>query len=227
MSVVVETPEGIHRLICKGATEAVFQRCSRFELEGKSLSDRSAADHGPEGRMRRAERRRLPRAGDRLPGRASRRRPTRRTTSSDLVLKGYVAFLDPPKDSAAPAILAPEQPRRRGQSAHRRQRTGQPQDLPGSRPGDRSRVAGRTGGSHVRRRAGRGGRTYHALRPALARPQAARSSAPCRARGTSSASWATASTTRRPCGRPTWASPSTPPWTSPRKRPTSSSWKRA
>ena len=35
MSVVVETPEGVHRLIAKGATEAVFQRCSRFELEGK------------------------------------------------------------------------------------------------------------------------------------------------------------------------------------------------
>jgi len=35
MSVVVETPDGIHRLICKGATEAVFQRCSSFELEGK------------------------------------------------------------------------------------------------------------------------------------------------------------------------------------------------
>ena len=35
MSVVVETPEGIRRLICKGATEAVFQCCDRFELEGK------------------------------------------------------------------------------------------------------------------------------------------------------------------------------------------------
>ena len=35
MSVVVETPEGMHRLICKGAPEAVFQRCSQFELEGK------------------------------------------------------------------------------------------------------------------------------------------------------------------------------------------------
>ena len=35
MSVVVETPEGRHRLICKGAPEAVFQRCNRFELDGE------------------------------------------------------------------------------------------------------------------------------------------------------------------------------------------------
>ena len=35
MSVVVETPQGVRRLICKGATEAVFKCCNRFELEGK------------------------------------------------------------------------------------------------------------------------------------------------------------------------------------------------
>ena len=35
MSVVVETPQGGRRLICKGATEAVFHCCDRFELEGK------------------------------------------------------------------------------------------------------------------------------------------------------------------------------------------------
>ena len=35
MSVVVKTPEGRHRLICKGAPEAIFQRCNRFELDGK------------------------------------------------------------------------------------------------------------------------------------------------------------------------------------------------
>ena len=35
MSVVVETPEGSHRLICKGAPEEVFARCARFELDGE------------------------------------------------------------------------------------------------------------------------------------------------------------------------------------------------
>ena len=37
MSVVVETPDGIHRLICKGATEAVFKRCSRSSWRGRSI----------------------------------------------------------------------------------------------------------------------------------------------------------------------------------------------
>ena len=35
MSVVVKTPQGADRLICKGAPEAIFERCNRFELEGK------------------------------------------------------------------------------------------------------------------------------------------------------------------------------------------------
>src|SRR5271157_610411 len=35
MSVVVATPDGSHRLICKGAPESVFGRCTQFELEGE------------------------------------------------------------------------------------------------------------------------------------------------------------------------------------------------
>src|SRR2546428_3868887 len=35
MSVVVETPEGVHRLICKGAPEEVFKRCPRLVLDGE------------------------------------------------------------------------------------------------------------------------------------------------------------------------------------------------
>ena len=33
MSVIVKTPDGKFRLICKGAPESVFDRCSRFELD--------------------------------------------------------------------------------------------------------------------------------------------------------------------------------------------------
>ena len=35
MSVVVRTPEGVNRLICKGAPEEILKRCVRFELDGK------------------------------------------------------------------------------------------------------------------------------------------------------------------------------------------------
>ena len=35
MSVVVETPEGAHRLICKGAPRPSSSAAARFELDGK------------------------------------------------------------------------------------------------------------------------------------------------------------------------------------------------
>jgi Mg2+-importing ATPase len=105
MSVVVETPEGTRRLICKGATEAVFQRCNRFELEGKvypvdplvvtdlkEYCDELSADGF----------RVLAVAYKDVEPKAAYSKDDER----DMVLKGYVAFLDPPKDSAGPAILA-------------------------------------------------------------------------------------------------------------------------
>ena len=105
MSVVVETPEGVTRLICKGATDAVFQRCSSFELDGKvyptdpllltELKEECDA---------------LGEDGFRVLAVAYRDMERRAAYSKDdekeLVLKGYVAFLDPPKETAAPAILA-------------------------------------------------------------------------------------------------------------------------
>lgn len=105
MSVVVETPEGIHRLISKGATEAVFQRCSSFELEGKVYpTDPLVITELKE------ECDALSADGFRVLAIAYRDMERRAAYSKDdeheLVLKGYVAFLDPPKETAAPAILA-------------------------------------------------------------------------------------------------------------------------
>ena len=105
MSVVVETPDGIHRLICKGATEAVFQRCNRFELEGKiypvdPLLIADLKEYCDD----------LSSDGFRVLAIAykdvERRAAYSKDDEQDLILKGYVAFLDPPKDTAAPAILA-------------------------------------------------------------------------------------------------------------------------
>jgi Mg2+-importing ATPase len=105
MSVVVETPKAVRRLICKGATEAVFQCCDRFELEGKvypvdPLLIADLKEYCDD----------LSSDGFRVLAIAYRdvqQQPAySRDDERNLVLLGYVAFLDPPKDSAAPAITA-------------------------------------------------------------------------------------------------------------------------
>jgi Mg2+-importing ATPase len=105
MSVVVDTPEKKHRLICKGAPEAVFPRCDRFELSGEiypmdPLLLRELED----------EYKALSADGFRVLALAYRDLPEKPAYSKkdeqNLVLRGYVAFLDPPKDTARPAIEA-------------------------------------------------------------------------------------------------------------------------
>ena len=105
MSVVVETPEGAYRLICKGAPEEVFKRCNQFELQDKFYP----MDHHAIGDME-AEYEQLSKDGFRVLALAYKDlepKPAYSTIDeSDLILRGYVAFLDPPKDSTAPAIRA-------------------------------------------------------------------------------------------------------------------------
>ncbi len=105
MSVVVRTPEGQHRLICKGAPEEVLKRCNRFELDGKYYPMDHMLIHDL-----RDEYDSLSRQGFRVLGLAYRDPDPRPAYShkdeSDLTLKGYLAFLDPPKDSARPALHA-------------------------------------------------------------------------------------------------------------------------
>jgi P-type Mg2+ transporter len=105
MSVIVTAPDGKIRLICKGAPESVFDRCSRFELDDeifpmdplllqdlKEEYDRLSAD------------------GFRVLAIAYRdcdpKSAYGKDDEQDLILKGYIAFLDPPKESAAPSITA-------------------------------------------------------------------------------------------------------------------------
>ena len=105
MSVVVETPDGTHQLICKGAPESIFQRCHRFELEGKyyPIDPLLIQDLKEEYDDLSAD-------GFRVLAIAYRNMEEKAAYSKDdeseLVLKGYVAFLDPPKETAAPAVLA-------------------------------------------------------------------------------------------------------------------------
>jgi P-type Mg2+ transporter len=105
MSVVVETPEGKPRLICKGAVEEVFTRCAQFELQGEYYP----MDHLFIGDMR-EEYEQLSNDGFRVLALAYKDLEPEPAYSVadevDLILKGYVAFLDPPKDTAAAAIRA-------------------------------------------------------------------------------------------------------------------------
>jgi Mg2+-importing ATPase len=105
MSVVVALPSGTHRLICKGAPEEVFRRCTAFEYEGEQMPlEQLLIDE------LRLEYETLSADGFRVLAMAYRdfepREVYSRADEADLVLRGYVAFFDPPKDSAMPAIAA-------------------------------------------------------------------------------------------------------------------------
>jgi len=108
MSVVIRTPQGVHRLISKGAPEAIFERCNRFELEGKIYPMNPVLIHDLK-----EEYDSLSADGFRVLALAyadfEPRATYSRNDERDLILKGYVAFLDPPKETAAPAIAALKQ----------------------------------------------------------------------------------------------------------------------
>jgi Mg2+-importing ATPase len=105
MSVMVETPEGKAILLTKGAPEEIFHRCSQFELDGKL----SPMDPGLMKGLR-DEYANLSNDGFRVLAVAVKELLGKQSCSKederDLVLKGYVAFLDPPKGTAAIAIQA-------------------------------------------------------------------------------------------------------------------------
>ncbi len=105
MSVVVETPEDTHRIITKGAPEEVFKRCSRFELNGEVLPLDAFFVHDLK-----EEHEALSEDGFRVLAIAYKDVPRKAAYSkadeSDMVLRGYLAFLDPPKETAGPALEA-------------------------------------------------------------------------------------------------------------------------
>ena len=105
MSVIVETPEHDYQLLTKGAPEAVFARCTHFESEGEVLPMEPIliGDLIQEYNDLSAD-------GFRVLAVASRRLEKRAAYSkadeAELILKGYIAFLDPPKESVNEAIAA-------------------------------------------------------------------------------------------------------------------------
>ncbi|MFM1987461.1 MAG: magnesium-translocating P-type ATPase [Pseudomonadota bacterium] len=110
MSVVVAEGETRHLLICKGAFEEVLAACTRVRADDE-VDDRGVP---LDGAMRERATRvaaELGEAGLRVIAVASRELPPGQTAygvadEAELVLDGCIAFLDPPKDSAAPALRA-------------------------------------------------------------------------------------------------------------------------
>lgn len=105
MSVVVEGPKEERQLLTKGAPEAVFARCTHFESEGEIFPMEpilvgnlieQVNDLSEDGfRVLAVATKKL----DKRPAYA-------KSDECDLVLTGYLAFLDPPKDTATKAIAA-------------------------------------------------------------------------------------------------------------------------
>ena len=105
MSVVVKTPDGRFRMITKGASEEIFRRCSQFEYAGKFYPmEKIFVDD------MREEHNALCEDGFRVLAVAykdlEQKNAYSREDEKDLVLKGYMVFLDPPKESAGPALVA-------------------------------------------------------------------------------------------------------------------------
>jgi Mg2+-importing ATPase len=105
MSVVVDYEEN-HVLICKGAVDDVFKVCRRYQLDDDvfPLIDAIKADVLEDYEALSAD-------GYRVLAIAYREFPREKEVfatadENDLILLGYIAFFDPPKDSAAQAIDA-------------------------------------------------------------------------------------------------------------------------
>ena len=105
MSVVVEDDEGCRLLITKGAVEEIFNICTRVEVKGEVLERLPEYDA-----RRKALVDRLNSEGFRVIGLAYKQLPANGKAAysvadeQGLTLKGFLAFLDPPKETASEAL---------------------------------------------------------------------------------------------------------------------------
>lgn len=106
MSVVLSRGDGTHVLICKGAVEEVFSVCTRYVTNDK----KGALDESHFAAVKETTTA-LNEDGFRVVAVAYKEMALEQTAYSvrdetDLTLLGYIAFLDPPKETAADAIAA-------------------------------------------------------------------------------------------------------------------------
>ncbi len=104
MSVVLGRDDGVHILICKGAVEEVFAACKHYAIDGETGP--LDASHFASAMDTTAK---LNADGFRVVAVAFKEMPPTQTAYSvadeaDLTLLGYIAFLDPPKETCAGAL---------------------------------------------------------------------------------------------------------------------------
>jgi Mg2+-importing ATPase len=106
MSVVVEDDTGLNTLICKGAVEEVLGLCTRVEVKGEVIQ--VLPEHDAKRRQLADD---LNGQGFRVIALAYKQMPGSSDApvysvkdESDLILLGFLAFLDPPKDTATEAL---------------------------------------------------------------------------------------------------------------------------
>jgi len=105
MSVAVQGPDGERQLLTKGAPEAVFAKCTHFESDGEIFPMEPVLVGDLVQQVNE-----LSEDGFRVLAVATKKLAGQTTFNKadecDLVLTGYLAFLDPPKDTASKAIEA-------------------------------------------------------------------------------------------------------------------------
>jgi Mg2+-importing ATPase len=106
MSVVVEDETGLNTLICKGAVDELMSVCTRVEVKGEVIE--VLPEHDAKRRQLADD---LNGQGFRVIALAYKQMPGASDDpvysikdESDLILLGFMAFLDPPKDTAAEAL---------------------------------------------------------------------------------------------------------------------------
>lgn len=108
LSVVVAAPDGSHLLICKGAVEESLQVSSHVIEDGQlvTLDDAKRREIMARTRLLNEDGFRAIVVATREYARGETKEAYRADDEAGLVVRGYLAFLDPPKDSAKPALAA-------------------------------------------------------------------------------------------------------------------------
>ncbi|WP_157404986.1 magnesium-translocating P-type ATPase [Bacillus tropicus] len=107
MSVIVKNNSGEHTMICKGAVEEVLSICNHTEVDGKvvSLTDDTRLHVKQLSKTLNSEGMRVIAVAYKK-DRSTNNKEYTVQDENDMILAGYIGFLDPPKPSAATAIQA-------------------------------------------------------------------------------------------------------------------------